>query len=207
MMQTNRDERACERRGGSLRTNATVRARRRCPASPKAQCTRICPNVFGRSTGCCMKRCGSFSSRTRRNGTCAAATPPEENTCTPGRTSPKREKYTAEKYTKRDGLPGPRQPENHFFRPERTPCSSEHTAPARPPKTTIPIFFPPCQIPHLFYGTSIPHCVTHKTDSRDVFINQHGVIKRKKSEKTARNILLFVSVFRIMCLKLYIREG
>ena len=161
-------------------------------ASPKAQCTRICPNVFGRSTGCCMKRCGSFSSRTRRNGTCAAATPPEENTCTPGRTSPKREKYTAE---------------NHFFPPRTNTMLIGTYSTSAATETTIPIFLSSLSNSHLLYGTSIPHCVTHKTDSRDVFINQHGVIKRKKSEKTARNILLFVSVFRIMCLKLYIREG
>ena len=74
-------------------------------------------------------------------------------------------------------------------------------------ETTIPIFLSSLSNSHLLYGTSIPHCVTHKTDFRNVFINQHGVIKRKKSEKSAKNILLFVSVFRIMCLKLYIREG
>lgn len=151
MMQTNRDERACELARWIVENNATVRAGGQAfRPSPKAQCTRICPNVFGRSTGCCMKRCGSFSSRTRRNGTCAAATPPEENTCTPGRTSPKREKYTAEKYTKRTGCRDPGSPKITFFRPERTPCSSEHTAPARPPKRQYPFFFPPCQI-HIFF--------------------------------------------------------
>ena len=50
-------------------------------------------------------------------------------------------------------------------------------------ETTIPIFLSSLTNSHLLYGTSIPHCVTHKTDFRNVFVNQHSVIKRKKSEK------------------------
>ena len=140
---------------------------------------RICPNVFGRSTGCCMKRCGSFWSRTKRNGTCAAAMPPEESICTPGRTAPKREKHTPEKYTKRTGCRRSGSPKITFFRPKGTPCSSEHTAPARPPRRQYPFFLPSISMRQLLYETSISHCVTHKTDSRKVLKKQRGVFKRK----------------------------
>lgn len=74
-------------------------------------------------------------------------------------------------------------------------------------ETTTPIFLSSLRFIACLYGTSIPHCVTHKTDFRKEYENQHGVIKRKNPEKSAENILLFVSFFRIICLKLFIGEG
>ncbi len=150
MMQTNRDERACELARWIVENNATVRAAAKRFGISKSTVHKDLSERLRQIDRLLYEKVQPFSSRTRRNGTCAAATPPEENTCTPGRTSPKREKYTAEKYTKRTGCRDPGSPKITFFRPERTPCSSEHTAPARPPKRQYPFFFPPCQI-HIFF--------------------------------------------------------
>ena len=185
MMQTNRDERACELARWIVENNATVRA---------------AAKRFGISKSTVHK---DLSERLRQIDRLLYE-----------KVRLVLEQNKAERHlrggdaTRRKYLhAGTHVPENHFFPPRTNTMLIGTYSTSAATETTIPMFLSSLTNSHLLYETSIPHCVTHKTDSRNVFINQHGVIKRKKSEKTARNILLFVSVFRIMCLKLYIREG
>lgn len=150
MMQTNRDERACELARWIVENNATVRAAAKRFGISKSTVHKDLSERLRQIDRLLYEKVRLVLEQNKAERHLRGGDATRRKYLHAGTHVPKREKYTAEKYTKRTGCRDPGSPKITFFRPERTPCSSEHTAPARPPKRQYPFFFPPWQI-HIFF--------------------------------------------------------